>query len=276
MAWTQYRRLLHAHPLKTKALTSACITGLADIGLQLYEKNSNTQAPVPEAHQRLDFTKYSSEPSSGGSLATLSASSAAVISHLPEIEWSRTLTLATVGLIYSGPINHFWFAALEKLVRTQQQVVSVVLKLAIDQIVFVPVAISGYIATRGMLEGKSDSQVRAQLRDKLMPATNAAWHFWPVVNLISFSVVPVVYRVLFGNACAIFWNARLSSISSQPTGRIGNELGNTSTAPMAKVQATLSCSSIMTPTATQASFGIFMAAVVEKVVEQAVQGSPFS
>lgn len=272
MAWAQYRRLLHAHPFKTKALTSSCITGLADIGLQLYEKNSKTQVSVVEAHQRPDAASklVHQDRSSRGSLAVVSDVSTDAISNLFEVEWSRTLTLATVGLIYSGPINHFWFATLEKLVRTQQQVASVVMKLVIDQVMFVPVAISGYMATRSILEGKSETQICTQLNEKLMPATKAAWHFWPVVNLISFSIVPVVYRVLFGNACAIFWNARLSSISSQPTGHRGQEAA----VPIEKVKATLSCSSVMTPTIAQVHLGTFLAAVLEKIVEQAVQGSP--
>jgi hypothetical protein len=81
----------------------------------------------------------------------------------------------------------------------------------------VPVIISGYFVTRGTFEGKSMTEIYTQLQSRLATATLAAWQFWPAVNLISFSVVPVMYRVLFGNFSALFWNARLSSISSQKT-----------------------------------------------------------
>jgi protein Mpv17 len=137
------------------------------------------------------------------------------LSEQLNFEWSRTLTLAAVGLCYSGPINHLWFQSLERLIRIQHQAGAALSKLFIDQLFFAPVAISGYFVTRGLFEGKSLADIQKRLQNKLIDATLAAWQFWPVVNLISFSVVPVMYRVLFGNISAIFWNARLSSISSQ-------------------------------------------------------------
>lgn len=200
MAWIFYRHLLHTHPLKTKALTSSFITGLADVGLQLYEQNSNRQLGERE-------TKPCT-PRGEDKESTRKRS-------LPHLEWSRTLTLAAVGLVYSGPINHLWFATLEKLVRTQHQVRSVALKLVADQLFFVPVAISGYLTVRGVLEWKSEPQIRRQLQEKVALATKAAWQFWPFVNFVAFSMVPVMYRVLFGNLCAVWWNAKLSFISSQ-------------------------------------------------------------
>jgi len=129
------------------------------------------------------------------------------------LKWSRTLTLAAVGLVYSGPVNHIWFAALEKLVRTRNQVRAVMTKLLVDQVMFVPTVISGYMMVRGLFESKTPLQIHSQLQEKVPVATKAAWQFWPFVNIVSFSVVPVMYRVLFGNLCAVFWNARLSFLT---------------------------------------------------------------
>jgi hypothetical protein len=133
------------------------------------------------------------------------------------------MTLAAVGLCYSGPIGHAWFATLERLVRIRHQVGSVAVKLCCDQSM-VPVIISGYFVTRGTFEGKSLAEIYSQLQSRLATATIAAWQFWPAVNLISFSVVPVMYRVLFGNISALFWNARLSSISSQKSNDVATDV----------------------------------------------------
>jgi protein Mpv17 len=142
--------------------------------------------------------------------------SANVCLELPEFKLSRTLTLAAVGLCYSGPINHFWFAALEKCVQLRHLMASATLKLVIDQVMFVPVAISGYMIVRGAFEQKPHLEIYSQLQEKVPIATAHAWQFWPFANFLSFSVVPVIYRVLFGNVCALFWNAKLSLITSQP------------------------------------------------------------
>jgi len=207
MAWRQYQRLLQNHPFKTKALTSAFITGLSDVGLQIYEQNSTPIQGEHTLEHNLDDR----------SLAKHSQQLLAALQNVTtsEVMWSRTATIATVGLVYSGPINHMWFALLERLVRTQHQTRSVAIKLLLDQTMFAPVAISGYMTVRGLLESKSVLQISDQLQEKVALATYAAWHFWPVANFVSFSLVPVMYRVLFGNVCAIFWNARLSLISTQ-------------------------------------------------------------
>lgn len=126
MAWSQYSRLLHAHPLKTKALTSSFITGLSDVCLQLYENNSNER---PSSKRQ-----FSMAPDT----ATTSSSSRVCLRHgtylqAPDLKWSRTLTLAAVGLIYSGPVNHLWFASLEKFVRIRHSGGAVATKLMLDQ-----------------------------------------------------------------------------------------------------------------------------------------------
>jgi protein Mpv17 len=205
MAWAQYRHLLNTHPLKTKALTSSFITGLSDVCLQLYEKSSKDGfSPSAQEHHSVSLCPARSASSSVKLVRPVDLS----------VDWSRSMTLAAVGLCYSGPIGHAWFATLERLVRIRHQVGSVAVKLCCDQSM-VPVIISGYFVTRGTFEGKSMTEIYSQLQSRLATATLAAWQFWPAVNLISFSVVPVMYRVLFGNISALFWNAKLSSISSQ-------------------------------------------------------------
>jgi protein Mpv17 len=202
MAWSAYNRLLQAHPLKTKAATSSFITALSDVGLQLYENKSQTSARLREQHSH----------------SSVRRGSPLEISVQPlRINWSRTFTLAAVGLCYSGPINHAWFGTLERLIRIRHRAGAVATKLVCDQGLGVPMLISGYFVTRGLFEGQSLLSIQERMQQKLVDATLAAWQFWPAVNLISFSVVPLQYRVLFGNVSAIFWNARLSSISSQGT-----------------------------------------------------------
>lgn len=190
-ACAAYRKLLQDHPLKTKALTSSVITALSDVGLQFYEQSSSKQTPLK-----------------AGQLAPTGSFAAQT-----QVNWSRTSTLAAVGLFYSGPVNHVWFATLERLVRIRHRAGQVGIKLFLDQVVFVPSVISGYMTVRGLFEGRSLLDIGTQLQLRLKECTLAAYQYWPFVNALSFSVVPVMYRVLFGNVAALFWNARLSAMS---------------------------------------------------------------
>mmetsp|Transcript_31622 Transcript_31622/g.59091 ORF Transcript_31622/g.59091 Transcript_31622/m.59091 type:complete len:264 (+) Transcript_31622:83-874(+) len=198
-ACSAYRQLLQDHPLKTKALTSSVITALSDVGLQLYEQYSSMQMS-----------------SKAGHIAPTGSLAAEV-----QLNWSRTSTLAAVGLFYSGPVNHLWFASLEQLVRVRHRVGQVGIKLFLDQVVFVPSVISGYMTVRGLFEGRSLVDISTQLQLRLKECTLAAYQYWPFVNALSFSVVPVMYRVLFGNVAALFWNARLSAMSTKSSGDAG-------------------------------------------------------
>lgn len=187
MAWSSYVRLLHSHPLKTKALTSAFITSLSDVGLQLYEGRGQLRAATAGA-------TTSAEPF--------------------RLNGARTGILSAVGLFYSGPVNHFWFSILERLVTTSNRWAAAGLKLVIDQTCFAPCVIAGYMTVRGALEGRSAASIAERLQDRWSDAVVACYQFWPAANMLAFAYVPVMYRVLYGNMCAIFWNARLSSISS--------------------------------------------------------------
>lgn len=195
-ACSTYRQLLQTHPLKTKALTSSFITALSDVGLQCYE-NSSSKRPSHTASQATRVDSLSS------------------VAERVQVNWGRTATLAAVGLCYSGPVNHAWFATLERLVRIRHQASQVGIKLLLDQVVFVPSVISGYMTVRGVFEGKSLSDIYTQLQLRLKECTLAAYQFWPFVNAVNLSVVPVMYRVLFLNFAGLFWNARLSAMSTR-------------------------------------------------------------
>ena len=212
--WSRYLSALQAAPLRTKAATSASICAVSDLGLQLYE-NGQQKAIVT----RLQATYGENAPVNlqrgcavnvGYQIPEGSAAKAQIA-----LDLKRTSILATVGLLYSGPINHAWYAVLEKLVRVRGAAAAAVTKTTIDQLVFTPFAIGGYFCVRGLLEGNSiDPEIITKLKRKLVDATLAAYQFWPFAQLVAFSLVPVDLRVLFGSVCAVFWNARLSMINS--------------------------------------------------------------
>ncbi len=168
--WRRYTHALSAAPLRTKAVTSGLITGLSDTLLQLYEKGANA-ATVTRLQE-----KHGSDVQvnlQNGCAVNVGYQPPAGTNAQLTFDARQTATLASVGLLYSGPINHFWYAMLEKLVSVKGPP-GVVAKLAIDQIVFTPIAISGYFVVRGLLEGSSlDPDIKFKLQRKLVDATLA-------------------------------------------------------------------------------------------------------
>jgi hypothetical protein len=43
----------------------------------------------------------------------------------------------------------------------------------------------------------------------------ANWYCWPIINFVNFLVIPLNYRVLFANFCAVFWNMYLSNVANR-------------------------------------------------------------
>jgi len=130
-------------------------------------------------------------------------------------DFERSSHLAVVGLIYSGPISHFWYRVLESIVTLKHRWLNVVCKMFLDAVLFSPIAVGGYFSLRSALEGKDLDGILFKLQLKWMDAVTASWTFWPAANIINFSIVPVPFRVLYNNVLSFGWNAFMSNLNNQ-------------------------------------------------------------
>ncbi len=126
-------------------------------------------------------------------------------------DWTRTAVSGLVGLLYFGPAAHAWYEVVvgwfpDRTIR------STLTKAALGQMAFGPVFTCVFFAatllsTRG-LQGLG--QWPAKVRQDLLPTQLAGCGYWPFVDLISFSVVPLIYIPLFVNFCSFIWTIFLS------------------------------------------------------------------
>lgn len=110
-------------------------------------------------------------------------------------------------LIYSNRGAH-----LIRCVGTLQRV-------ALDQLLFSPVFIAIYFLYNGILERDSEYKkpVLKQLGDGYLPALTANYKVWPAVQCITFSLIPLNFRLMFVNCVAIGWCAYLSNLTYKHT-----------------------------------------------------------
>lgn len=170
-----YQSCLQSHPLATKACTSAVLSTVSDVLCQRFE-------------QKQDRT--------------------------------RTRHVALTGLVWSGPSAHYWYATLEAALRHFVPGIAGLpglgLRLLLDALVFSPITVFGYFVVRTLLEqGWRWEPIRTKLQTKWAPTVRGAWKFWPLVNVINFSVVPLPYRVLYVNVLSVFWTGYLTFVNSQ-------------------------------------------------------------
>lgn len=138
-------------------------------------------------------------------------------------DWERSSHVAITGLTLSGPISHLWYNILERMVTIRHRYLGVAVRMALDAALFSPVAVACYFTWRSALEGKDLNGILAKLEAKWSKALMASLSYWPAANLISFSFVPVQYRVLYNNVLSLFFNGYLSHINGRRMEEITSE-----------------------------------------------------
>lgn len=138
-------------------------------------------------------------------------------------DWRRTGQVAVTGFVFTGPIAHTWYQILESVVTIKHRALGVAVRLLLDAFVFSPIAVGGYFCVRTLLESPPEvvmERLSLKLSLKYWGAVQASWTFWPAVNVINFSLVPVPFRVLYNNGLSIFWNTYLTHLNSERMERV--------------------------------------------------------
>ncbi|KAG7353646.1 Mpv17 / PMP22 family protein [Nitzschia inconspicua] len=182
--------MLTSEPLLTKSLTSSLIMSLSDVFCQEIINKSQSVKDLRPGSSRLNL--------------------------------QRTFQVAITGLLWSGPITHFWYALLERMYSRlaevfpiQNPAIAMLVKLFLDAILFSPTVVTGYFIIRSLLEG-GDWMIstKDKMRTKFKPTLLNAWKFWPAVNSINFYFVPLQFRVLYMNALSLLWSGYLTHVNS--------------------------------------------------------------
>lgn len=138
------------------------------------------------------------------------------------LDYVRIIHVAITGALWSGPITHYWYAALEKIFgtvahffRIQDPAVGLVVKIFLDAIIFSPMTITGYFTVRSILEGTGLKGTKEKLRSRFRTTLVGAWKFWPLANVFNFWYVPYQFRVLYVNVLSLFWTGYLTYVNSK-------------------------------------------------------------
>lgn len=181
--WKWYTDLLIQKPLLTKAVTSCGTNAFSDVMCQkLLLSNVDEN---DEDKKKLDK--------------------------------ERLAHAAVTGLIWSGPVTHYWYKILfgKLTVGIKDPILGLIAQIVLDAIIFSPVTVSGYFAVRSLLEGSGLKGIQEKLTTRLFSTVIGAWKFWPAANVVNFSIVPLSFRVLYMNVLSVFWSGYLTFVNSK-------------------------------------------------------------
>lgn len=132
-----------------------------------------------------------------------------------QIDLKRATAGALIGLLYFGPAAHYWYEAIFRLLPGTS-LVSTLQKAVCGQLLFGPAFTCIFFAV-GLLQAGNFTASRwfRKIQQDLPGAWLAGAGFWPLVDLVSFSLVPKEFIPLFVNLCSLVWTIYLSKVANK-------------------------------------------------------------
>eukprot|EP00536_Pseudo-nitzschia_multiseries_P009695 jgi/Psemu1/201371/e_gw1.278.56.1 len=176
-----YSKQLELQPILTKSYTAGLIFGLSDFFAQKIERSDDVN----------------------GSSRSMN--------------WTRVIASVLVGLLYFGPAAHYWYEWIFRLLPATT-LISTLHKAFWGQVLFGPSFTCIFFATILMQSGDfSLKNWWDKIRSDLPGAWLAGIGFWPIVDLLSYSIVPVKWIPLFVNMASFIWTIYLSLVANKKT-----------------------------------------------------------
>lgn len=174
-----YSKQLELWPILTKSYTAGLVFGLSDYFAQKIEKSNEVN----------------------GSKSNMN--------------WTRVVASTLVGLLYFGPAAHYWYEWIFRLLPATT-LASTLYKAFWGQVLFGPSFTCIFFATILIQSGDFSLKTWWQkIRSDLPGAWLAGVGYWPIVDLISFSIVPVKWIPLFINMASFIWTIYLSLVANK-------------------------------------------------------------
>ena len=122
--------------------------------------------------------------------------------------------MASFGLGFYGPLQHFWYAFLDRSFPLKGHVPHFLAKVGLNQVVLGPVVISSLFAWDLVLQGRQ-GEVPGKVRSDLAGTAVNGWKFWVPASAVNFYAVPLQYQVLYMSCAGLVWSTYLSYSSNK-------------------------------------------------------------
>jgi len=122
------------------------------------------------------------------------------------------------GAFIFAPLGHMFYNNLDKLVRgtAPQHVIG---KIAIDQLLWTPPLTICFFSTMKVLEFYSDptlmNMIQMEIEGKLWTSLKTGWTVWPLIHLVTFTVIPLRHRILWISTANLGWSTFWCWLSQQ-------------------------------------------------------------
>jgi len=117
------------------------------------------------------------------------------------VDWPGVGTVTLVGCAIFGPINHYWYTFLDKLI-VGTSFKNVVKKVIVDQL-SLPIPIMVFFTAMSIMRAKPD--ILEELKAKFLSTYIYGSILWPTTQFFNFMFIPRANRVLFIGFIELMW-----------------------------------------------------------------------
>ncbi|XP_005112377.1 peroxisomal membrane protein 2 [Aplysia californica] len=169
-ALAEYVRLLQDRPVITKAITNGVVSGFG---------NLLSQVLAPDV-------------STGG-----------------RMNWRSVFAYSSFGFLVNGPLIHHFYVYLEKIMPKNRPNAGIK-RVLFDRFIFAPPFLLLFLYYVSIVEGAGQEGAVKKIKEQYWMILKLNWTVWSVVQYININFVPLKFRTLFGNLCALVWMVFIS------------------------------------------------------------------
>lgn len=182
--WRQFASLAELHPLGAASAVSGAVYGLGDLTAQAYEGRG-----------------------------------------LRDLDAARLLRSAAVGSIAHGPLSAVFYERLDRFVILSDALgngdawFAPLFKVGVDQTLWAASWNALYLSLLGLMRLENPSAIRRAVAASGWDVLRAGWRLWPLVHLLTYTLVPLEARLLWVDAVDLGWVSVLAAYAAQRRGR---------------------------------------------------------
>ncbi|KAL6707404.1 hypothetical protein ACN47E_004183 [Coniothyrium glycines] len=129
-------------------------------------------------------------------------------------DWARTGRAIMIGGLSSIP-SYRWFLWLSNNFNYTSKILSLSVKVGVNQVLFTPLFNSYFFGMQSLLSGATAAEIIERIKNTVPTSWINSCKLWPIVTAFSFTYIPIQYRSIFGGVIAIGWQTYLSLLNQR-------------------------------------------------------------
>jgi protein Mpv17 len=212
--WSAYERQLEKRPVLTQMTTSAVLWSTGDLIAQSLEFREQRQSQLRPRNGEGSSSTIAAVPGPKPCASELPAANASAEEPL-SFDARRAILTGLFGATFVGPVGHFWYMNLDKLCNRLIPAggpAFIGTKVLIDTVAMGPFYVAAFFAWGcALMDDTGMAGFHRKMQVDFVPTLAAEMSFWPLIQAVNFSIVPLKHQLLVVNtmtivdACFMSW-----------------------------------------------------------------------